>query len=88
MILALIISAPVKSLHDCNNLAHHHNELSFENSHNDCSICDINIHSPELHHEVFEFIQAENTPVFAAGTLPHFYSVSKHNQYLRGPPSI
>ncbi|MFM6984371.1 MAG: hypothetical protein ACKOXF_09570 [Chitinophagaceae bacterium] len=38
--LVLFYSSPLKSLHACNNLIHHHDYTAFETAHDDCSICD------------------------------------------------
>jgi hypothetical protein len=38
--LVLFYSLPLKSLHDCNNLIHHHDYTTFETAHDDCAICD------------------------------------------------
>jgi hypothetical protein len=41
LLLVLFYSAPVKSLHSCNNLSHHADELAYETAHQDCPICDL-----------------------------------------------
>lgn len=38
--LVLFYSSPLKSLHACNNLIHHHDLPAYETGHDDCSICD------------------------------------------------
>gem|GEM_PF-6551469 len=39
--LVLLYSTPITSLHNCSNLNHHHSELTIEESHPHCYLCDL-----------------------------------------------
>jgi hypothetical protein len=87
LIPILLFNIGVQTFHDCNNLQHHHNELSFETGHDECLICEAKLHP----FEDIQFIQMCEVEV--AYTLSHNTSVPpilKQDLELasnKGPPA-
>jgi len=86
--LVLLYSTPIKSLHNCSNLNHHHHGLAFETAHEDCQICGL---------QFFPFIAASKpdykgistflTPIYTSHT-GKIYPVDCHTYFNKGPPLI
>jgi hypothetical protein len=87
LIISFWVAVPIKSLHDCNNLNHSHDELCFEAEHEECNICDLSLQSSEpLSTELSAFYPSysvELSCLYSFSFLPYSYS----NLDNRGPPT-
>jgi len=86
--LVLFYSFPVKSLHACNNLIHHHDYVAFDSDHEDCLICDFKFSPADL---VNVQTPASSPLVFSQDTEAKTTEWNKfpvNTDYNKGPPSI
>jgi hypothetical protein len=87
LIVSLWVTIPIKSLHDCNNLNHSHDELCFEAEHEDCNICDLSLQSSEpSNNELASFFPSYSIEL-NSNYLFSFLPFSYTNLDNRGPPS-
>ncbi len=88
LVLVILYSTPINYLHNCRNLNHSHHEITLEESHEHCYLCDLQFQPYFGNSENINLLS--ETP---AQKPDSFYSdkifiLNKACKCLRGPPAL